>query len=235
MNRLHCSETAYSDESSQNLIKQTAFHEAGHAAAIYLYNKQKKLPSIFFQISTKELCSNKIIRKEATPLYNKSFVAKIEGGRLIQSLPVSVLENKRQSPATTGQCALQTAYEADIINLLAGPISEAKYVNLRDGEEFSPLLLNISALKFYGGESDLSCINEYLDYFLDNPQEREQKLSDLFKKAFDFVDNKPNWKAIASLANYILNNQNQVISCKTAFTILDNSFSLLAQVIDKQK
>ena len=35
----------------QDLIKQIAFHEAGHAAAIYLYNKQKQLPSVDFQIT----------------------------------------------------------------------------------------------------------------------------------------------------------------------------------------
>jgi len=33
----------------QELIRQTAFHEAGHAAAIYLYNKQKQLPPVFFK------------------------------------------------------------------------------------------------------------------------------------------------------------------------------------------
>jgi len=34
-----------------DLIKQIAFHEAGHAAGIYLYNKHKQLPSVFFQIN----------------------------------------------------------------------------------------------------------------------------------------------------------------------------------------
>ena len=32
------------------LIRQVAFHEAGHAAAIHIRNKQKQLPPIFFQI-----------------------------------------------------------------------------------------------------------------------------------------------------------------------------------------
>ena len=33
----------------QDLIRQIAFHEAGHATAIYLCNKQKKqLPPVFF-------------------------------------------------------------------------------------------------------------------------------------------------------------------------------------------
>ena len=32
------------------LIRQAAFHEAGHAAAIHIGNRQKQLPPIFFQI-----------------------------------------------------------------------------------------------------------------------------------------------------------------------------------------
>jgi hypothetical protein len=39
----------------QDLIKQIAFHEAGHAAVIYLYNKQKQLPPVYFQITIKIL------------------------------------------------------------------------------------------------------------------------------------------------------------------------------------
>jgi hypothetical protein len=38
----------------QSLIKQIVFHEAGHAAAIYLYNKQKQLPFVDFQITIKK-------------------------------------------------------------------------------------------------------------------------------------------------------------------------------------
>jgi predicted SprT family Zn-dependent metalloprotease len=39
----------------QNLIRQIVFHEVGHAAAIYLYNKQKQLPSVDFQITIKKV------------------------------------------------------------------------------------------------------------------------------------------------------------------------------------
>jgi len=38
----------------QDLIRQIAFHEAGHAAAIHLYNKQKQLPPVYFQITIKK-------------------------------------------------------------------------------------------------------------------------------------------------------------------------------------
>jgi len=39
------------------LSRKTATHEAGHAAAIYLGNKQKQLPPVFFQIYIKDLNS----------------------------------------------------------------------------------------------------------------------------------------------------------------------------------
>jgi hypothetical protein len=45
----------------QDLIKQIAFHEAGHAAAIYLYNKQKQLPPVYFQITIKKRSLFKLI------------------------------------------------------------------------------------------------------------------------------------------------------------------------------
>jgi len=35
------------------LSRKTAIHEAGHAAAIYLGNKQKQLPPIFFRFLLK--------------------------------------------------------------------------------------------------------------------------------------------------------------------------------------
>lgn len=37
-----------------NLIKPIVFHEAGHAAAIHLCNKQKQLPPVYFQITIKK-------------------------------------------------------------------------------------------------------------------------------------------------------------------------------------
>ncbi len=58
------------------LMRQTAFHEAGHAVAIYLGNRQKDLPPTFFQI---------LLRKPVNG-YDR-FFAKVEGGRLIQSVP----------------------------------------------------------------------------------------------------------------------------------------------------
>jgi hypothetical protein len=48
------------------------------------------------------------------------------------------------------------ASEADIINLLIGPLAEAKHVYNRDGELFNHKLVDLKLLKNYGGSSDLA-------------------------------------------------------------------------------
>lgn len=211
----------------RDLVKQTAFHEAGHAAAMYLNNKSNCLPSVFFQITTKELCNNKIFAENTTLSDTRQLIAKIEGGQLIQNHQAFIIENETDSTETERQ-TYQAAYQTDIVNLLVGPLAEAKYVALRDNEPFNPMLVNANALKFYGGTSDLDIVYEYLDYFLNNKNEREHKLKILFNKAFVFINDRVTWKAITSLASYILNNENKTISCEDAFTVLDNSVNLPA-------
>jgi hypothetical protein len=53
------------------------------------------------------------------------------------------------------------AFEADIVNLLIGPLAEAKYTAQIDSEPFSEQLLSVQALKNYGGDADLKVVNEY--------------------------------------------------------------------------
>jgi hypothetical protein len=48
-----------------------------------------------------------------------------------------------------------------MINLLVGPLAEAKYVALRDNECFSNNLINVNALYNYGGTSDLVKVYDY--------------------------------------------------------------------------
>ncbi len=228
INRKHDKPPSKPIKFDASLAKRTAYHEAGHATAIYFYNKQHKLPAVFFQISTGQFCGNKIDHKQTSSANNTS----VEGGLLFQNLPVSAIAAKNQS-STTVQQKLQIAYEADIVNLLAGPIAEAKYIALRDDEVFNPLLITVESLKFYGGKADLEQVNAYLDSFRDNSHQRKQKLAELFTKTFHFVDDRRSWKAIASLATYILNSKNQVISCEQAFSILDECYVLLSKVIEK--
>ena len=138
-----------SPASLSELHKHIAFHEAGHVAAIYLRNHQQQLPPVFFQITI-----NKDEQKE------HPFFARVEGGRLIENLPIAEIENNHFATELEQQ-DLKQAYEADVINLLAGPLAEAKFVALRDDEIFNPHLVNIVALKNYGGHSDLEQANRY--------------------------------------------------------------------------
>jgi hypothetical protein len=59
---------------------------------------------------------------------------------LIYSLPVALLESANYF-SLDEQDAYRTAFEADIINLLVGPLAEAKYVAVRDHECFNKNLI----------------------------------------------------------------------------------------------
>jgi hypothetical protein len=204
------------------LSRKTAIHEAGHAAAIYLGNKQKQLPPIFFQIFIKKpnddfqstgcLC-------EAYDSYNDC-VTKIEGGCLIHTLPSS-FDEAVSDFSSTQKRAYQRAFEADIINLLVGPLAEAHYVALRDDESINQYLVNLNALHYYGGSSDLETINEYLACFIADKAHREKKLSELFLAAFNFINDKSNWYAIMALADYILADCKNLIECEEIIAVLD--------------
>ncbi|MGZ5051953.1 MAG: hypothetical protein ACXWF8_04770 [Methylobacter sp.] len=195
-----------------------AFHEAGHAAAIYLHNKTRNLPPIFFQIQLHDL------RNAST---THDCLAKVEGGRFIESLPASIEtlmhdlpdNNHIMMPLMNGYMA---AFEADIINLLVGPLAEAKFIAETDGEPFSKELLVLSALKHYGGSSDLDLAYEYLSCFSAEKALQEQKLAELFNTAFDFVNDRRNWKAITKLANFIIASDKNTIDCNEVALLLES-------------
>lgn len=71
---------------TQELNKRIAYHEAGHATAIYLYNKQKQQPPIYFQIALK---NNTDMPEMPVLLSHDNVAAKVEGGCLIQNLALS--------------------------------------------------------------------------------------------------------------------------------------------------
>lgn len=205
-----------------------AFHEAGHAAAIYLNNKARNLPPVYFQIVFKELNSakdnNVILYYEATHDDN---IARVEGGRLIQSLPHSIDglahklidDNEAMIPLVRDYLI---AFETDIINLLIGPLAEAKHVYSRDNELFNHRLVNLGALINYGGGSDLALAREYLESYSENKQVQDEKLDELFNGAFDFVNDRENWKAIIKLADYILKCDKKIISCEEVVSVLES-------------
>ncbi len=192
---------------TQELTQQTAFHEAGHATSIYLGNKKKKLPPVFFQIQI----------QKATDL-NKLGLAKVIDGHLINNLPIAGLDNI-ETLSIQDQRDYQAAYEADVINLLVGPLAEAKYVSIRDDEAFNFNLFNTYALNYYGGSSDVKKAYTYLEYFISSESEREEKMIELFSQAFQFIENNENWKYILNLAHYILNSNKDIISCEEAIEV----------------
>lgn len=219
------------DICKHNQLKQhkqcIAFHEAGHAAAIYLNNKARNLPPVFFQIIFKELrgtIDNDIIIYQAT---QDDSIARVEGGRLIELLPYSIDglahklidQNEAMAPLVRDYIV---AFEADIINLLIGPLAEAKHVYSRDDELFNPKLVDLRSLKNYGGGSDVALAREYLESFSASKQQQDEKLDELFTQACDFVSDYSNWKAITKLANYILESNKNIISCEEVVSVIES-------------
>jgi hypothetical protein len=219
------------DIPSHNRLQQhkqcIAFHEAGHAAAIHLNNKARNLPPVFFQILFKELSSTSYYDVLIYQATHDDSIARVEGGRLIQSLPYSIDglvhklidHNEAMAPLVRDYII---AFEADIINLLIGPLAEAKHVYNRDDELFNHKLVDLKALKNYGGGSDLALAREYLESFAESKQQQDKKLDELFTAACDFVSDYSNWKAITKLANYILKSNKNIISCEEVISVLES-------------
>ena len=204
----------------KELSTRTAIHEAGHAAAIYLGNKKKHLPPVFFQIIIKDV--GKQVQSLAKPTNRANSVARVDGGRLIHTLPSSTAEATHHFYPAQKQ-AYERAFEADIINLLVGPLAEAMYVAKRDDELINPHLVNLAALHYYGGSSDLAVVSEYLECLRANREQREKKIAELFLAAYNFVSIRSHWRAITGLANYILSSRKPIIECEEAIAVLDNA------------
>jgi len=213
---------AISSVLDQDMIKQIVFHEAGHAAAIHLYNKQKQLPPVYFQITIKKSdhsLTNPFARRTVT---RDHFVAMVEGGCLIHSLPVALIESANYF-SLNEQDSYRTAFEADMINLLVGPLAEAKHVALRDNESFGKNLINVNALHNYGGTSDLEKVYEYLENFISENSLHEEKIAELFDQAFQFIDSPGHWQAIERLAgtvNLFSNPHQEQATAQEFFVIL---------------
>jgi hypothetical protein len=198
------------------LRRKTAIHEAGHAAAIHFGNKQKQLPPVFFRIVINDYSYSS----------DDNCITKVDGGRLIHTLPSSIKEACCNFSAAQKH-AYQQAFEADIINLLVGSLAEANYIAQRDNEMISPSLVPLNALHNYGGSSDLEIVNEYLQCFSGNEIQQEKKVIELFLAAFDFINEWSNWYAIIALADYILENDKNIIDYEEVVAVLDTHFSVV--------
>lgn len=204
-----------------DLDQKIAYHLAGQAVAIYLGNKQKQLPAVHFTIEFKQGGQDQLAPSHFRQADRES--AKISGGRLIQSLPVSYAE-ATVSLSWYHQAEYRCAFEADVSNLLSGPLAEAKFVALQDGEAFNPKLIHLRALQNYGGHSALESANEYMECFMHHKAERKQKLAELYMAAFNFVNTRANWRKISALAEFILGQpeDSNVIHCEDVISLLDN-------------
>jgi len=203
-----------------------AFHEAGHATAIYLNNKARNLPPVFFQIMFKDLNSTS---EENLIVYQvmHDYIAKVKGGRSIKSLAHAnnalVDNNTDRNDSMMSLIKDQlVALEVDIINLLIGPLAEAKHIADTDDELFNHKLVNLKALKNYGGSSDLERAHEYLQSFSACKQQQGKKLEELFTVAFNFVNDRANWAAITKLAHYILDSNKNIIDCEEVVSLLEH-------------
>lgn len=108
----------------------------------------------------------------------------------------------------------------DIVNLLVGPLAEAKYVALRDEEAINRNLINLNSLKFYGGASDLEILDDYIDCFVENLQQGKESIERFFIDAFTFIDCPLHWVMINKLAKHILHASETVISWEDIVDIL---------------
>ena len=205
----------------QEITRKVAIHEAGHAAAIYLGNKQKRLPPIFFQIFitsvNDDFQSSRFLSKLAT-----KYIANIGGGRLIHTLPSSI-EEATNGFSLAQKIAYQRAFEADMINILTGSLAEARYIAQRDGKLINSGLIQLHDLHYFGGASDLESVHEYLECFIANSALREQKITALFLAAFGFVNERSNWRAITALADYIVREDKSVIECNEIIDVLETA------------
>ncbi len=219
---------AFSQDKLIGQKQRVAFHEAGHAAGIHLNNKARKLPPVFFKIMLKELGNAPETEAMAYQTGDDDCIARVEGGRLIEILPPSIdsfVDELTECHDAMARLVsdYMAAFEADIINLLIGPLAEAKYVAERDDELFNHKLVNLSALTNYGGHSDIILVDEYLQSFSTDKQKKDEKLAELFDAAFDFINNAANWTAISKLAGYILNSSKNIIFCEEVFSTLDQA------------
>lgn len=198
------------------LSRRTAIHEAGHAAAIHLGNQKRQLPPVFFHI---------VINKCTCQPHDVGCLSKIEGGRLIHTLPSSVAE-ATYSFLPEQKHAYQQAFDADIINLLVGSLAEANYVALCDNELITPHLVPIHTLYNYGGAADLEIVNDYLQCASSDKKQQQQKVSTLFAAAFEFINDWAHWNAITALADYLLNNDEDVIGYEEITSVLDTNITI---------
>ncbi|MEY3808219.1 MAG: hypothetical protein RI893_1195 [Pseudomonadota bacterium] len=213
--------------------RSVAFHEAGHAAGIYLNNKAKQLSEVSFKIIFKAVNGKTGADVMVYHSINDDCIARVEAGiflPFIDSLRYEVAEYNETHRQVVDD--YRKAVEMDIINLLIGPLAEAKDVADTDNELFNHSLVNLDALKNYGGSADVGLVNEYLQSFSTDRQQRNEKSDELFNIAFNFVNDNKNWVIITKLANYILESSDAVSHCDEIIIQYEDIVLVLDQAIE---
>jgi len=221
MNRSYQRNGIYAQNSGSKIRLRTAVHEAGHAAAIYLGNQQKQLQPVFFQIVICEIPDKSANANHC--------LAKVQGGRLIHSLASTFNETVRQFSPAQKESYLR-AFDADIVNLMVGPLAEANYVAMMDNEIINAHIVNFPALRFYGGASDVEVIEEYLDFYSNDAAERKHKTDSLLYEAYCFINDRANWRAIIALSQTIMASKDELVNYQEIAAVLDKHGRPLAKI-----
>jgi hypothetical protein len=203
------------------LDKSIAYRQAGHAVAICLGNPQKQLPPVYFQVTLTSQEDSGQINNRYFPTLSQ-YNASIEGGRLVQHLPSSFAEATQQMTWVQQQ-EFQSAFDADITNLLVGAMAEATYISRHEGVAFNSHLV-YQLLQRRNGvvNADMDLINDYLKCLAPDKADRQQKLADLFIVAYRFINEPSNWQAISLLADTIWRRPSGVIPCEDITALLDS-------------
>ncbi len=219
--------SANSDNAHKQMLQRQAiaYHEAGHAAAIYLNNKAHNLPHIDFNIILSDTESSIEEMEGSFQSTHNKCSSRVEGGRLVQLFVPNIADLSGDFLSQVGLISTSkedylSAFDADIMNLLVGPLAEAKFSYRRDDELFTHKMINIEALKNYGGAADLELVDEYIDSYSSSQSLKAAKLTELFKQASEFVTNASHWENITKLANYILLGNKNIICCGEVETVL---------------
>ena len=187
-----------------------AYYSAGQAIAITLGNTQKQLPDVYYQ-----LCLNPCPRGlPAGPANSdKSYVLALEGGRLIHSLPMC-LTDSQAFVYDQDHAMLHCALEADVVNLLSGPLAEAKYTAAIRGETLNEKSLALSTLRFYSQGALTEQVDDYLECLSPLKIQRQHHFLKLLKASFNFINDGPMWSLIKALAEYIQAQPKAILTCE---------------------
>jgi len=117
--------------------------------------------------------------------------------------------------------AYRLAVEGDIVNLLVGPLAEARYVAERDNEPFKQCLIDRTALVNYGGSADCELVEACLQNLPFTGEQKSQKIAELFGKAYDFVADDRHWRAVSLVADFMATTHTAVVSYEQAVALID--------------